>query len=350
MLVYWLMFAAPALVALVGRREVPARKAVGWVLLWVSTVVIVGWRFEVGGDWFSYDAYVDRLRGASIAELLEDREPAFAWLVASIGDLGGTMISVNVVCALLFATGMMVFCRDQPHPWLAVVVAVPYLVIVVAMGYTRQSVAIGCIMAGWTFLVRRRVLLFVVCALLAALFHRTAVVVIPLAAIAEGRGRWWTLTWVAVAAAVSYDVLLASGVDDYRQNYLEAEYDSAGAAVRVGMNVLPAFLLLLFRHRVVWRTNAERNLWLLLALLSFVAVGALVASPSSTAVDRLALYLIPVQMFVFARLPDWLGGRAGYRQWVAVVVMYYALIQYTWLFHAVHASDWLPYRSYLLLD
>ena len=65
------------------------------------------------------------------------------WLAART-ELGPYF--VNTVCAALFAWGLVVFCRAQPRPWLALVVAVPYLVTVVAMGYTRQGTAIGLAM------------------------------------------------------------------------------------------------------------------------------------------------------------------------------------------------------------
>ena len=40
-----------------------------------------------------------------------------------------------------------------------------------------------------------------------------------------------------------------------------------------------------------------------LALIALVFVGLLYVSPSSTAVDRMAFYVIPIQMLVIGRLP-----------------------------------------------
>ena len=114
------------------------------------------------------------------------------------------------------------------------------------------------------------------------------------------------------------------------------------------MNALPAALLLLLRKRVAWQQVAERNLWTMLALAALAAVVALLVSPSSTAVDRVALYLIPLQLFVFARLPDLLGHGRDRRHWVVAVVLYYAAVLFVWLNFASHAHSWLPYRFYPL--
>jgi len=82
-----------------------------------------------------------------------------------------------------------------------------------------------------------------------------------------------------------------------------------------------------------------------LAALGFVVL--LLVSPSSTAVDRVALYWIPLQLFVWSRLPDVLG-RFGQRNplWVTAVFSYSAAVLFVWLFFASHAHAWLPYQFY----
>ena len=116
---------------------------------------------------------------------------------------------VNSACAGLFSWGLFSFVNAQPRPWLALSVAVPYLVIVVAMGYTRQGVAIGFAMGGLLALGGERSnLRFVLWVIVAATFHKSAVLLIPIAALAEERGRWWTALWVG--GATIWDILLCS--------------------------------------------------------------------------------------------------------------------------------------------
>ena len=214
------------------------------------------------------------------------------------------------------------------------------------LGYSRQGVALGLAMLGLTGLARGKVLYFVICVALAATFHKSAVLLVPIAVLATPRGRLWTGLWVGIAAGLLYYLLLADSVDRLIVNYVDAGYQSEGAAVRIAMNVLPAALLLLLRKRFVW-PPAERNLWMMLALLALASVPWLLLSGSSTAVDRLALYLIPLQLYVLARLPDLLGRGTGRRTWVLAAVAYYGAVLFVWLNFATHAFAWLPYRSYL---
>jgi hypothetical protein len=214
------------------------------------------------------------------------------------------------------------------------------------MGYTRQGVAIGMVLLALVALSERKLLRFVVFMALAAIFHKSAVILMPLAVLASTRNRIWTALWVGLTTLLFFVLLLQESVAVFKANYIEAQYDSAGAAVRVTMNALPAVLFLLLRQRFAL-PKADRALWSWMSWGSLVFVGLLAVSPSSTAVDRVALYWIPLQLFVLSRLPDALGQRNGHNvQWVSVVVVYSATVLFVWLFFAVHAWGWVPYQFY----
>ena len=160
--------------------------------------------------------------------------------------------------------------------------------------------------------------------------------------------RLWTGLWVGIATAALYYLLLADSVNNSVTNYPEAGYESEGAAVQIAINALPVTILLLFRKKFVWRP-AERNLWISMSVLALASVAWLLVSTSSTAVDRVALYLIPLQLFVFSRLPDVLGRGRSVRMWVIAVVIYYAAVLFVWLNFATHAFAWVPYHSWFFL-
>lgn len=352
MLPYWLLFLIPASVAASRARPGPGT-GTRWPFLWRAMfavlVLAIGLRHQVGGDWLTYVEHVLLAGDKTLAEAVTTGDPAYSvlnWLAAQ-ADLGPYF--VNTVCAAVFSWGLVVFCRAQPRPWLALVVAMPYLVVVVAMGYTRQSVAIGLAMLALASLAERRILGFVVFVALAALFHKSAVILMPLAVLGASHRRLWTALWVGVASLFFYVLLLHDSVDTLARNYIDAEYDSAGAAIRVAMNAVPALLFLVLRRRFVMPAS-DRSFWTWMSVAALAFVGLLLVSPSSTAVDRIALYWIPLQLFVLSRLPNALGPRNGRnRLWVGLVVVYSAAVLFVWLFFADHASYWLPYQFYPLV-
>jgi hypothetical protein len=87
-------------------------------------------------------------------------------------------------------------------------------------------------------------------------------------------------------------------------------------------------------------------LWRNFSYAAFVALAFLMLTASSTAVDRVSLFLIPLQLFMLARLPAAVS-RGGQDRLVKVAVIgYAAIIQFVWLNYATHAVYWLPYKFY----
>jgi hypothetical protein len=349
---YWFLFAVPAWLAITRLRPAAnASRAVSkwpdwWRVVFVLLVLMIGLRHNVGGDWETYKSQIQSASFLSFSAAIVQGDPAYSvlnWLAAFAGF--GPYF-VNTLCAAVFSWGLVIFCRAQPRPWLALVVAMPYLVTVVAMGYTRQSVAIGLAMLGFVALSNRKFLRFAIFVVLAALFHKSAILLMPLAVLAGSKQRAWTVMWVAVTSAVFYVLLLQESVDALTANYITAQYESQGATIRVAMNALPAVIFLLLRHRFVM-PSADRAFWTWMSLAALGFVVWLILSPSSTAVDRVALYWIPLQLFVLSRLPNVIGLRNGRNKvWVRWVVAYSGAVLFVWLMFAKTAFAWLPYQFY----
>ena len=340
---YWLLFSVFAMAALFERPAAPQarRSGAALVLLFIFMALMIGLRFHVGADYESYLNIFEVAARADAADALERGDPGYQFINWLVGQWEGTMWQVNLICAAIFAWGLARFCNRQPAPMLAALVAIPYLVIVVAMGYTRQAVAIGVIMAGLASLDRRgSIARFVVYVAIAALFHRTALIVLPLAIVAGRRNHFLNAIAVLAAGFALYDALLAESVDQLVESYIEARYGSQGAAIRVAMNVVPA-LFVLFAGRKLGLDDYQRRFWLLVAILALACVPALFLVPSTTAVDRIALYLIPIQLVVFSRVSVYFRNHQLAR---LMVVAYSFMILFVWLNFAAHAFAWVPYR------
>jgi hypothetical protein len=356
MLPYWLLFLTPALAAIVEAAPPSTRQAgrhasvaqLQWLVVWVAIALVIGLRDKVGGDWFNYEGMLEQSEGTTFWEALTSTDPGFAllnWLTLQM-DWG--MVGVNMMTAPLFSLGLVRFCRSLPRPWLALAISIPYLVIVVAMGYSRQGVALGCGMLGLVALQRQSVVAFVFWVLLGATFHRTAVLLLPIAALVHNRKPLLTVVYGLIVVVGAYFVAVSEAATDLYENYVLSEYQSEGAAIRLAMNAVAAVLLLWKSRDFAW-TPSQASLWRWFAWISLLLLAALAMTTASTAVDRVGLYMLPLQLVVFSHLPEVLGGRARKKHvWVAVVIMYYALVLFTWLNFATHSHYWLPYRFYPL--
>ena len=338
------MFAFFAVGAFVdaGRPPDLRRTRPAWLVGALLIIVMVGFRYEVGADWeqygfiFSYAGQLPLWRAVSFGD------PGFQALNWSVRYLGGEIYWVNLACAMLFTWGLYRLARVQPYPWLAVLVAVPYMILVVSM-YTRQAAALGILMAGLAALVRGGSLArFVIYVGVAALFHRTAIAVLPLVVFSRPRQRFINILGGLAAIYALFDLFLADSMGGFVSGYIEQRYSSQGAIIRIAMELLAASIFLL-RRKDFGFPVAEDRMWFYFAMASFAALAALLISPSSTAVDRLTLYLMPLQIVVLSRVPFVYTTR--YLA-VSLVAAYCFAIQFVWLNFAVHAQYWLPYQFY----
>ena len=309
-------------------------------------VMMIGLRHEVGGDWETYLEMLESYKDNSEADKYRFQDPAYILLniLATWSGLGVYLL--NLISAAFFSWGLVVFCLAQPRPWLALAVSVPYLITVVAMGYTRQGAAIGIAMLAIVSLSQRSTLRFIFWIALAALFHKSAIILVPVAVLANTKRRAFTFLWVALTGVVLYVLLLQEAIDFLIYGYIESEYQSSGAAIRIAMNALPAAIFLLFRKRFQLEP-VQQTFWTSMAWSALLFIVLLKVSPSSTAVDRVALFWIPVQLFVLSRLPNVLGPKNGENAlWVCAVVAYSATVHFVWLVFADTSSSWLPYQFY----
>jgi hypothetical protein len=342
MIIYWILFLVPIYNFIIFSRFKRAASVFLWFAVLILFSIVIGLRDRVGGDWYSYQDFFNDAQGQSLAAYLLLHSDfgyyTLNWVVATVG---GSIYWVNLFCAFILTAGTIHFCRHQPSPWLAMLAAVPYMLIVVGMGYTRQATALGFVLAALVALDDGRMRRFITLVMLGALFHKTCVLLLPLAMLIMERRRAWIVIVIPVFVVLGYYLLLRDGGDDLWQNYVQAQMQSEGGAIRVAMNAVPAVLLLIFQKQLL-ALDKKKGLWI---GLSLVAIGLVpLVHFASTAVDRMSLYIIPLQLYVFARLPRLGQNEYGRGLIVALCIIYYALVQVIWLTSASHAQYWVPYQ------
>ena len=351
MLIYWLMFAVPALFAVL---EPPGGVARGrftfaWLLVVLALIVIIGLRWETGGDWANYDRMVQfAFWDKADFGLLGD--PGFGLLTRIAASSQYGMLVITTVSGTLMSLALVRFCLAQPRPWLCLTVAVPYFVVVMGMGYIRQGMAVSLLLMALLALEQKSALRYVLWILAAALFHSTALILLPLTLFIAGIHPAVRLLILLAAAMGLVMAALSARTGLLVSNYVDEELTSSGAIVRLAMTALPGAALLYWRDRFSLG-EAERLIWTLLAVSGIGAFLLVLVFPASTAIDRLGLYLLPLQIFVYARLPDALAGNARTARVVTVgIVALYAAAFYVWLNYAVNVEYWLPYRFFPFED
>jgi hypothetical protein len=348
---YWILFFLTSFLAILGTNRSPSSSryhyvslnSVWWLFI-IALTLFIGLRHEVGGDWANYLRMLDRVKYNAM-RLMAD--PGYTAMNQLSLRLGWGIYGVNLICGFIFSLGLAIFCRNLPRPLLALAVAVPYLIIVVAMGYSRQGAALGLAMIGLVALTRQYKLRFFILIILATTIHKSAFLLLPIAAMASTKNRFLLYISVGALCGFMYFIFLSSVYEDLVKNYIEAQIGSQGALVRLSMNAIPAFILLLWSHRFKFN-DIEEPLWKIFSYLSLLLMGLFFITNASTVLDRIGLYLLPIQLVVFSYLPEIFSKSRALSQWIVIgVIGYYGLVLFVWLNFATHAGLWIPYQSLL---
>jgi hypothetical protein len=287
-----------------GMTAMRSHASAGMYLLVIATALVMGLRFEIGADWFSYLGHYNTVQLLDPWSGLTQPgfDPGYSLIVLISSRVGGEMWLVNLCCGLIMMLGIMRFCTRQPNPALCFVVAMPYLVIVVGMGYTRQGVAIGLVLAGLADVGRASVVKTTMFIFAAALFHKTALLVFPLAFAPYARRNLLYALFGAALFILMAFFLLKNSVDQLVSTYVNADYESGGVVIRVAMNFVPAVLALTMRRQLKF-DGYQSDMWSIFAVMAIVTLPLALMSTSTTWIDRLALFLIPLQIAILPRLP-----------------------------------------------
>ncbi|MEG3089316.1 EpsG family protein [Sphingomonas sp. PB4P5] len=326
------------------RGQARDARLVFFVVASTVTMLMIGLRFEVGGDWVAYMRTYEDIVFLTLPNALQRSDPAYGalnWLSAQF-DLGVT--PVNLICGGLFTGGVARLAWKQPNPALAMLVAVPYLIIVVAMGYTRQAAAIGIVCFAIADASNQKLVRLVSLIGIAALFHKTAILILPIALVPILR-RNFIFGFIGAVLFISLFVLiLRDSSDRLITNYVQGDYDSQGAMIRVSMNVLAAGIFIAFRTKFEIE-DFQKSFWMVCSILSIGSVAIFFVASATSGLDRISLYFIPLQLVTFSRLPQILGrGKAATNPSILILIIFYCVsVQFVWLNYASHAENWVPY-------
>ena len=294
-----------------------------------------------GPDWTGYINIYNVVNSDLEAPKIE---PLFAYLNILSDHLGFNIYGVNFTCTTLFLIGVFSYAAATARPWLAIAAVTPYLCFVIGMSGIRQAAAIGVsyiALANWSKLSVIVKLMFIAVAMG---FHTSAVVLVVLVVFDDRKRLWVKLLFSGLFIAyVARYWSTTDVIEQYNSRYLENNVISYGAVQHVTLSAFPAALYFIFRKRI------ERAGWDN-SLVTIGAIGAIIALPltsiSSTGVDRLALYVSYIQMWIYPSLIEALKGYETVLLFgISVIVLLVFFVYFTF---GLTLAGYVPYHNILI--
>lgn len=313
----------------------------------VFVFLLIGFRYEVGGDWWNYLVNYDSFSELNFYDLNLLNEPLYGAIniVASIFDLG--ILFVNIVCALIFCycifkISLYVNVRDR---FMVLLVLFPVLVVIVGMGYTRQSVSVSLAYLAMEYLIRGRIKLFFLFSIISFGFHMSAVAVFLIAA--SIRFNIYLLLIFFMIFITYFGFSFDWAAIDAVNYYVNNEIGSAGATFRLFVNLLPSLIYLATMNSLQWPVLYKKYI-LNLSVATILMFAAIFLVPSTTIIDRFSFYLMPVQYVVFSRIPVLSGKIIDKKLSISMILIFYVLLLFGIIFISNNFDGWLPYDNYII--
>jgi hypothetical protein len=235
-------------------------------------------------------------------------------------------------------------------PWAALAVAIPYLVCAIGMGYTRQATALGFFLWGLSILRQGNELKYAALILVGCFFHLSVIVTLPLMVLTRKNILWfyYPLFGLFLVGIFFLFNTITIGSRTLIENYqIIWEYTatrySAGAEIRTYLNATPVLMSLFFWNRIKM-ISPDYKIIKWMAIAAILAIPAL--SVSTTLIDRLGLYLIPLQVALWPRIIAAQSTVLLRTIWLSMIMVFYGLVLFVFFNFAVHASWWLPYKMF----
>jgi len=344
MTTYWLIYLIPFSFAFSNKRYDEQAKTFLLAMFGIFLIFIIGLRERVGGDWLPYLLQYQHLRSIDFFDVFLKRDPGYIFFNWFSAQLGWGIYGTNLMCAIIFTFGLLKFCRIQFFPWLACAFAIPYLTVIVAMGSTRQSVALGLVFWGLSYLQQGKVFKYFMLVCFGTLFHKSALVMLPFIFFTRKRINLFHLVVLIILGTLIALKIIPYFID-YWTNYVIHLQTSKGGTPRIWMNVIPV-LMAFFFHKSIKAISPDYKLWQMMSLAILVCIP--VVEFASTATDRVATYFSAIQLVLWTRIVAVQSTPFNRSVWVFLIISYYALAHYVWLNYAVTKDWWVPYNNILL--
>lgn len=315
-----------------------------FLLIFLFLFLFVGLRFEVGGDWESYQILYEEYRDQDFLKALLFLEPGYSILniLSQYLNIKDTIL-VNSLSALMVFSFLYVCFTKMRYYWLCLLIYYPYHILVVSLGYTRQSIAVAILIYAFILLLENKKYNYIFFVLLAACFHKTAIIFIlfyPLYFLKEKR--YLLIIYQILSFILITGVLYLSSINENSIYTSNEVVTSSGVFMRLSMHIIPLVCYFLFRGKVFKNDHVVLDYFVLLIFycfgLSFVF---------STLADRFNLYLIFFDLYVLVRMFDFWHG-INRKIFLFPLFLFYTIFIVIWLMNSDFVKlAWIPYQNYI---
>lgn len=318
-------------------------------------ILVIGLRVNVGTDYESYVSIYDNYTSTGMPilpgeENIGSIETGFLWLMDAASLFSNSSWSLLLLAAIL-TIGFAYLAISRLSPKNIPIAFLLYLLVLspFAMNGVRQGIAVSIVFFSYSYIIRGKPLKYVLTILFAALFHTSALALLPLyllrfITIKKHTDESLTLL-LSVLVAGSFALLIPlalSLISSIPALSMYVRYVGFEAGVAWGPIAITAILATAVVATYLRLTNKLPTMQLA-AILLFLELAALLLGGVSAAIARMAYYLSIGGLVYLSNISIIFSKDTGrIVQFIAVV---YGVFYFTYFYFINGYSDIFPYNS-----
>lgn len=350
-MIYFIILFIISIGALIDNRVIQKRalnRIFDFLLIFI--LIINGLRHEIGADWGLYLLRLNETKGESFQSIVGLNKDLFYYFINWLGaNFFGGIYLVNFICSLIIIFCIRKYLYSIKYKWLGLLVLYPYYLVIVSNNYTRQAVSIAIFMFGISLLKKNMFIRFSAFNLLSTSFHFSSVINFIYPAIISLKRNKGVFIVTAIFASLFgiyfYQTRLSSLIEVY---LLSTIYESKGVLIRLIFLLIPSVIFLIYAK--AFSTSTEKKVYQLVSFgVIFLLIGYFIGVPT-TLLDRIALYLIPINVLVFSNI-SLIMPRVKQKYFVGSLFNISLAFIYlsAWLIFSKHSPSFIPYKSIIFL-
>jgi hypothetical protein len=338
-----------------------------YLLFFFYIVFFIGFRFEMGLDWYNYykefnervylpkDSFQEHEILSNFLNFLDFRNKELLYLFTlDISNyLNKNIIFFNLINSFIAISCIFYFASNIKNNWFAICLFTPFIIFY-GMDIVRQFTSLGIIMAGIIKLSDKKYFISLFLLILASMFHFASIIFFSLYFyLIINKLRKLFITIYIILFIIIFFFLLDylkisyNNLIEYSEN-LDKNYKSLGMIARFTLSLIPFFIFIFFKKKFLKSKFYNIFSWffyyyILLIFLFFFKNFNII-------LDRLLVFTLPFQILIYSNLID-SYKKIIKRKLVFFISSLYLIFGLSWLFFSEdNFRVYIPYKNALFYD
>tara|TARA_B100001057_G_C22868005_1_gene957468 strand:+ start:567 stop:1604 length:1038 start_codon:yes stop_codon:yes gene_type:complete len=314
-------------------------------LYFLFLIIFVGFRYEVGGDFYS--SSMSMLPLLNLKDIFSTLTILNSLLLYISKISGLDIFLYNIIAAILFFLCFYKFIEKFEYKAHNFLIAFPVIFIILAMGFTKQSIAFSFILIGLLYYKNNNYLNTIIYFIIATLFHMSSLIIFIIfiykIKIILRKYLLIIIPFFIFAFYLYYEVFVV-----YYNIWMvyDARPTSVGALFRCLINIPPIIIYLFIRKKILEK-NLNYKFLDIIIIIQIIFIFLALLTNLSGLVDRMNILLSFTHIIIYSLAFEII--KKYYLEIFIFIYFKYLTILIVWLFLSDNSFAWLPYKNILFI-